>query len=187
MVRRAKTDGVQVTAETAPHYFTADDTWVENYDTNTKVNPPLRTKEDVEAIKKGLADGTIDAIATDHAPHHADEKNVEYDIAANGVSGIESSLPLALKLVREKVISIDKMVELMSCGPAKILGVEGGVLAEGKAADITIIDPEEEYVFTKESMISKGKNSPFIGMKMQGKAVYTMIDGVVKLDSGKGK
>ena len=106
LVRRAKAEGVKVTAETAPHYFTADDTWVIGYDTNTKVNPPLRTKEDVAAIKAGLADGTIDAIATDHAPHHEDEKNVEYDIAANGISGIESSLPLSLNLVREGVISV---------------------------------------------------------------------------------
>ena len=185
LVRRAKAEGVKVTAETAPHYFTADDTWVIGYDTNTKVNPPLRTKEDVAAIKAGLADGTIDAIATDHAPHHEDEKNVEYDIAANGISGIESSLPLSLNLVREGVISLEHMVELLSCTPAEILGVEGGVLKEGAAADITIFDPDAKYTYTKESMISKGKNSPYLGMEMQGKAVYTIVDGKILLDGGK--
>lgn len=185
LVRRAKAEGVKVTAETAPHYFTADDTWVIGYDTNTKVNPPLRTKEDVAAIKAGLADGTIDAIATDHAPHHEDEKNVEYDIAANGISGIESSLPLSLNLVREGVISLEHMVELLSCTPAEILGVEGGVLKEGAAADITIFDPGAKYTYTKESMISKGKNSPYLDMEMQGKAVYTIVDGKILLDGGK--
>ena len=185
LVRRAKAEGVKVTAETAPHYFTADDTWVIGYDTHTKVNPPLRTKEDVAAIKAGLADGTIDAIATDHAPHHEDEKNVEYDIAANGISGIESSLPLSLNLVREGVISLEHMVELLSCTPAEILGVEGGVWKEGAAADITIFDPGAKYTYTKESMISKGKNSPYLGMEMQGKAVYTIVDGKILLDGGK--
>lgn len=182
MVRDAKKAGVQVTCETCPHYFTADETWVDGYDSNTKVNPPLRTKDDVAAIKEGLADGTIDCIVTDHAPHHADEKNVEYDIAANGISGIESSVALTLALVREGVITYDRMAELMSGNPAGLLKVEGGIIAEGKAADITIIDPDAKYVFTKESMISKGKNSPFIGREMQGRAAVTIVGGRIVYD-----
>lgn len=187
LVRSAKKRGVPVTAETAPHYYTADDSWVGTYDTNTKVNPPLRTKEDVEAIKAGLADGTIDCIATDHAPHHADEKNVEYDMAANGISGIETAVPLTLELVRQGVITLERMAELMSCRPAEILGIEGGVIEEGKPADITILDTEKKYVFWKEDMVSKGKNSPFIGMEMQGWAAYTIIGGNVKVENGELK
>ena len=187
LVRSAKKRGVPVTAETAPHYYTADDSWVGTYDTNTKVNPPLRTKEDVEAIKAGLADGTIDCIATDHAPHHADEKNVEYDMAANGISGIETAVPLTLELVRQGVITLERMAELMSCRPAEILGIEGGVIEEGKPADITILDTEKKYVFWKEDMVSKGKNSPFIGMEMQGRAAYTIIGGNVKVENGELK
>ncbi|MBQ9941506.1 MAG: amidohydrolase family protein, partial [Christensenellaceae bacterium] len=155
------------------------------YNTNAKVNPPLRTADDVAAIKEGLKDGTIDAIATDHAPHHADEKLVEFDLAANGISGIETSVALTLAMVREGVIDYDHMAELMSVRPAEILGVEGGVIAEGASADITIIDPQVEYTLTKESLISKGKNSLFLGKQMKGAAVYTIIDGRIRLDNGK--
>lgn len=184
MVRRAKADGVMVTAETAPHYFTADDTWVDVTNANTKVNPPLRTKDDVAAIREGLADGTIDAIATDHAPHHEDEKNLEYDLAANGISGIETALPLSLALVRNGVISLERIAMLMSALPAQILGVSGGVIKEGAPADITIFDENSEFVLQKEDLISKGKNSPYIGMKMRGKAVYTLVDGRIVLEDG---
>ena len=185
MVREAKKRGIQVTCETCPHYFAADDSWVDGYDANTKVNPPLRTKDDVAAIREGLADGTIDCIVTDHAPHHADEKNVEYDIAANGISGIESSVALTLGLVRDGVIGYDRMAELMSVNPAALLGVAGGVIETGKPADITLIAPDEVYTYTKESMISKGKNSPFIGMNMQGRAALTIVGGNVVYDGRK--
>ena len=184
LVRQAKARGVHVTAETAPHYFTLDDTAVMGYDTNTKVNPPLRTREDVQAIRQGLADGTIDCIATDHAPHHADEKNVEYDLAVNGISGIEAALSLGLALVRRGDITLECLIERMSCRPAEILGIEGGVLREGSRADVTIIDTEARYVFTKEQMVSKGKNCPYIGMEMQGRAAYTITGGRIVLDGG---
>lgn len=182
LVRQAKARGVNVTCETCPHYFAADDSMVGTYDTNTKVNPPLRTLEDGEAIKAALKDGTIDCIVTDHAPHHADEKNVEYDIAMNGISGIETSLPLSLGLVRDGVLTLDELIIKMSANPARILGVEGGVIAEGKPADITIIDPDAKYVFKKEDIISKGKNSPFIGREMQGRVVMTLLDGEVSYE-----
>lgn len=179
LVRRAKADGVHVTAETAPHYFTADDTWVEGYDARTKVNPPLRTAEDVAAIRRALADGTIDAIATDHAPHHADEKHVEYDLAANGISGLEFALPLSLALVREGVLSLERMTELLSCAPARILGVPGGVIEAGAPADLTLADLECNYALTAQDLRSKGKNSPFLGRPLRGKAVYTIVEGRV--------
>ncbi|MCK5069636.1 MAG: dihydroorotase, partial [Desulfocapsa sp.] len=162
LIAQAKARGVRVTAETTPHYFTLTEEAVGDYNTNAKMNPPLRTEEDREAIRKGLQDGTFDAIATDHAPHSVLEKEVEFDQAANGIIGLETSLPLALSLVRDGVIDAMRMVELMSSAPAQILKVAGGTLATGTVADITVIDPEKEFTFTKESILSKGKNSPFL-------------------------
>ena len=177
LIRSAKKRGVQVTAETAPHYFTLTDEAVEGYNTNAKMNPPLRTESDRQAVRQGLADGTFDAIATDHAPHSILEKQVEFDRAANGIIGLETSLPLSLALMRENVIDARKLVELMSVQPAAILRVGGGTLSEGEMADLTIIDPERQFHYTESTVVSKSKNSPFLGWKLQGQAVITMMGG----------
>ncbi len=177
IIALAKARGVRVTAETTPHYFTLTDEAVADYGSNAKMNPPLRTESDRQAIRKGLQDGTFDAIATDHAPHSVLEKELEFDQAANGIIGLETSLPLSLALVRDGVIDAMRMVELMSSAPARILKVPGGNLAVGSVADVTVIDPDKEFVFTKESICSKGKNSPFLDWKLQGMAVLTIMDG----------
>ncbi len=177
LIRQAKARGVRATAETTPHYFTLTEEAVAEYDTNAKMNPPLRTEADRQAIRIGLQDGTFDAIATDHAPHSVLEKELEFDQAANGIIGLETSLPLSLNLVREGVIDAMRLVELMSSSPARILKVQGGTLAEGSVADITVVDPDKEFIFTRESILSKGKNSPFLDWKMQGKAVLTIMGG----------
>lgn len=184
IIRNAKARGVKVTCETAPHYFSLTDDAVRGYNTNAKMNPPLREAADVAAIKAGLADGTIDAIATDHAPHHLDEKDLEFNLALNGIVGLETSLPLSLQLVEEGVVDLKVMLEKMTCNPAKILGIDRGTLKLGAAADITVIDPNREWLVAAEKLASKSKNSPFIGRKMKGAAVYTVVGGkvVYKID-----
>jgi len=177
LIRDAKKRNIHVTAETTPHYFTLTDKAVIGYKTNAKMNPPLRSEEDRQAIRQGLKDGTFDAIATDHAPHSVMEKELEFDLAANGIIGLESSLPLSLGLVRDGLISKKRLVELMSVNPAKILGVKGGSLGAGDPADITVIDPDQKFHFTREIIRSKSKNSPFLGMEMQGRAVMTIMGG----------
>ena len=177
LIRAAKARGVKVTAETAPHYFTLTDEAVEGYNTNAKMNPPLRTEQDRLAIIEGLRDKTIDVIATDHAPHSILEKEIEFDQAANGIIGLETSLPLSLELVRGGHLSESRLVELMSANPAAILGVGGGSLGAGVPADVTVIDPVRSFVFTEDSIVSKGKNSPFINWELTGKAVMTICDG----------
>ncbi len=179
VIRAAKTRGVKVTAETAPHYFTLTDEAVEGYNTHAKMNPPLRTEKDRQAIRDALADGTLDAIATDHAPHSVLEKDVEFNLAANGIVGLETSLPLSLALVRDGVISPLRLVELMSSAPAAILGVAGGTLRPGAAADVTVIDPQRIFTFNAAESFSKGKNSPFDGWRLQGRAVLTLLAGRV--------
>ena len=179
LIRRAKERGVPVTAETAPHYFTLTEEAIGSYDTYAKMNPPLRTADDVAAIRAGLADGTLDAIASDHAPHSDMEKLVEFERAANGIIGLETSLPLALGLVHDGTISAARLVELMSVNPARILGVAGGRLAEGATADITVIDPQRVMVYTEEAIVSKSRNSPFLGRELTGRAVLTMVGGRV--------
>ncbi len=182
LIRQAKARGVQVTAETTPHYFTLTEEAVGDYNTNAKMNPPLRTEKDRQAIREGLQDGTYDCIATDHAPHSVLEKECEFDQAANGIIGLETSLPLSLNLVREGVIEPLRLLELMSSNPAKVLKVKGGTLAVGSIADVTVIDPEKEFIFSKESILSKGKNSPFLDWKLQGKAVLTIMGGCFTYD-----
>ena len=177
LIRSAKKRGVPVTAETTPHYFTLTEEAVEGYNTNAKMNPPLRSEEDRQAVLQGLADGTFDAIATDHAPHSILEKEVEFDAAANGIIGLETSLPLSLALVRDGVIDEKRLIELMSLNPATVLGLEAGTLSEGAPADITIIDPRAEFHYTEDKVVSKSKNSPFLGWKLQGRAVLTMVGG----------
>lgn len=177
LIRNAKARGVKVTAETAPHYFTLTEKAVLGYDTNAKMNPPLRAESDRQAVRDALRDGTLDAIATDHAPHSILEKEVEFNFAANGIVGLETSLPLSLALVRDKVIEASRLVELMSAAPARILGVPGGSLPIGAVADITIVDPERRFTFFVEESFSKGKNSPFDGWEFHGKAVMSMVAG----------
>ncbi len=182
LIRSAKERGVRVTAETAPHYFTLTDEAVQEYNTNAKMNPPLRTEEDRQAILAALADGTFDAIATDHAPHSQLQKEIEFDLAMNGIIGLETSLPLSLALVREGVIDTARCIELLSVNPAKILGVQGGSLAPGRPADVTIIDPEMNFDYQEDKVVSKSKNSPFFGWPLQGRAILTMVDGRVTFD-----
>jgi dihydroorotase len=179
IVRDAKGRGVKVTCETAPHYFSLTDEAVRGYNTNARMNPPLREAADVAAIKEGLGDGTIDAIATDHAPHHLDVKDIEFNLAANGIVGLETSLPLSLKLVEEKVLTLKALVEKMSLNPAKILGIPRGTLKAGAVADITVIDPACQWVVDAEKLESKSKNSPWLGEKMKGAAAYTIVGGKV--------
>jgi dihydroorotase len=179
LVRQAKKKGIKVTAETCPHYFSLTDDIVKVYDANTKMNPPLREKRDVEAIKKGLADGTIDCIATDHAPHTQEEKNREFDLAPFGIIGFETMVSLVLsELVDKGVLSLSEAISKMSLNPARIFNLEArGSLKEGSIADITIIDQKYFYEFTKESIVSKSKNSPFIGRKFKGGVVMTIVGG----------
>jgi len=177
LIRRAKAKGCRVTAETAPHYFALTEEAIGLYDALAKMNPPLRTADDVAAIKEGLRDGTLDSIATDHAPHSELEKDVEFDLAANGIIGLETALPLALNLVREGVLDPARLVELLSVNPARILGVAGGSLAVDAPADVTVIDPDHRYVYGLEQVVSKSKNSPFLNQQMTGKAVLTVVDG----------
>jgi dihydroorotase len=179
IIREAKARGVKVTCETAPHYFTLTDDAVRGYNTNAKMNPPLREAADVAAIKAGLQDGTIDCIATDHAPHHLDEKDVEFDAAMNGIVGLETSLPLSLKLVSDGVLTLAQLVEKMSCNPSKILSLGRGTLVVGAIADITVIDPAMEWVVDADKLASKSKNSPFIGWKMLGGARCVIVAGKV--------
>lgn len=179
IVRDAKKRGVQVTCETAPHYFTLTDDAVRGYNTNAKMNPPLREGEDLAAIKDGLQDGTIDCIATDHAPHHLDEKDLEFNEAMNGIIGLETSLPLSLRLVEEGVLTLSQLVEKMSCNPAKLLGIGRGTLKPGSVADITLIDPEKRWTVTEERLSSRSKNSPWLGEEMTGGAACTIVAGKV--------
>ena len=181
LLREAKKRGVRVTAETCPHYFTLTDDAVTTFDANTKVNPPLREQADVDAIRQGLADGTLDCIVTDHAPHHADEKNVEYNLAAFGISGIETSFSLSYTaLVCGGLLTIEQLAEKMSASPARILGLEGGALKEGAVADLMLADLNEKYIIDPADFVSKGKNTPFGGKEVYGRVKYTIVDGDVK-------
>ena len=177
LLREAKTRGVQVTAETAPHYFTLTEEAVIEYDTNTKMCPPLRTARDREAVRQGLADGTIDAIASDHAPHSSVEKDLEFDAAANGIIGLETSLSLSLRLVDDELLSLEDLVAKMSINPARILKLKHLGLKIGNRADLTIIDLKKEFTLDARTLRSKSRNTPFDGWQLRGKAVMTMVGG----------
>jgi dihydroorotase len=179
LIRQAKAAGLTVTAETAPHYFSLTDDAVYGYDTNAKVNPPLRTAKDVAAIKEGLKDGTLDAIACDHAPHTSLEKDLEFEAAAFGLIGLETSLGLSLKLVHDEVLTLSQLVAAMSTNPARILNVPGGTLAPGSVADITLIDPNREWTVDVNTFASKSRNCPFHGWTLRGRAVMTIVEGRV--------
>jgi len=179
LIRQAKERGVKVTAETCPHYFTITEDAVKGYNTNAKVNPPLRTQRDVEAIKEGLRDGTIDVIATDHAPHHRDEKLQEFDKAPSGISGFETALSLSLRLVYEGILTMSQLVEKMAIISARILGIDAGALKVGFDADIVIVDINREFKVESEKFLSKGKNTPFEGWTLKGMPVITICKGKV--------
>ena len=181
LIRAAKAQGIQVTAEACPHHFTLTDADVKSFDTSMKVSPPLRAKEDVEAIKQGIADGTIDCIVTDHAPHTKEDKEVGFDAAPFGLTGLETSLGLTItELVKPGVITLSQMVEKMSAAPARIVGLAGkGQIKEGKDADLTIIDPDKKWMVTKEGFVSKSTNSPFIGRTLSGRVEYTVCGGKI--------
>ena len=179
LIRRAKAAGLQVSAETAPHYFSLTDAAVGGYDTNAKVNPPLRGAADLAAIKEGLRDGALDAIASDHAPHSTLEKDLEFEAAAFGLIGLETSLGLSLKLVHEGVLSLSQLIAKMSLNPARILGLAGGTLAVGAPADLTLIDLNREWTVDVGKFASKSRNCPFHGWTLKGRAVMTVVGGKI--------
>jgi len=180
LIKGAKLRGVNITCETAPHYFTITEKEVIGYDTNAKMNPPLRTEDDLKAIKEGLRDGTIDVIATDHAPHEVSEKEVEFDRALFGIVGLETALPLTLKLAHNGVISISEAISKLTINPARILGLNKGTLSVGSDADITIIDLDKEWQVDVTKFKSKGKNSPFQGWHVKGVVEVVIVGGHIK-------
>lgn len=185
IIRSAKARGVLVTAESCPHYFSLTDDVITSFDTFTKVNPPIREERDRLAIIEGLKDGTIDCIVTDHAPHSKKDKEVEYDLAAFGISGIETSFSLSYtKLVKSGILTLPQLAERMSAAPARILGLEGGSIQEGGVADLTIADLAAKYTIDGEKFISKGKNTPFNGTEVYGVVRYTIVDGEIKYTCG---
>lgn len=179
LVREAKARGVRVTAETAPHYFTLTDEAVRNFDTFAKVYPPLRSAADVEAIKEGLRDGTIDTIASDHAPHARTDKEVEFDYAATGLTGLETSLALSLLLVEEGILTLPELIRRMTINPARIIHIPKGTLSPGADADITVIDPAREWIVDPRAFRSRGRNTPFGGRHLKGRAVMTIVGGKI--------
>ena len=181
LIREAKARGVQVTAETCPHYFTLTDEVIATFDTNTKVNPPIRAERDRLAIIEGLKDGTLDCIVTDHAPHHEDDKNVEYALAAFGISGLETSFALSYtQLVKGGVLTLSELADKMSANPAAILNLQGGTLEVGAPADLTIVDLNKVWTIDPKDFVSKGKNTPFVGREVYGRVKYTVVDGDIK-------
>ena len=181
IIREAKARGVKVSCETCPHYIAGTDDLILDYNTNAKVNPPMRTQKDRQAILRGIADGTIDVIATDHAPHHYEDKNVDFSAAANGISGLETAFALSYTyLVDSGVITLDKLIELTSQRPAELLGLESGKLEVGGLADLTLVDLNKAYKIDAKTFKSKGKNTPFDGFKVKGKVAATIVEGKVK-------
>ncbi len=179
LIRRAKAQGLPVTAEACPHHFTLTHEAVRGYNTHTKVNPPLRTAADVAAIKAGLQDGTLDVIASDHAPHHASEKDQDYAAAPSGMIGLETSVGLSLQLYHDGLLSLPQVIAHYTAHPARILGVPYGTLRVGSSADVTILDPEHVYEVAAATLRSRSKNSPFLGWRLRGAAVATIVSGEV--------
>jgi dihydroorotase len=182
-IRRARRDGVNVTCEVTPHHLALTDEAVQSFSTNLKMNPPLRAAVHREAMLEAIADGTIDAIATDHAPHHFDEKNVEFDLAPFGVIGLETAFAVACQhLLRSKVVKLPRLIDLFSCGPARVFNLPGGTLRAGTIGDVTILDLESNTEVTA-SFVSKAANSPFIGQTLSGRVVATIVGGEVRFDT----
>lgn len=181
IIRDAKRGGAMVTAETCPHYYAVNDDIITSFDQNTKVNPPIREERDRLAILEGLKDGTIDCIVTDHAPHHVNDKSVEYSLAAFGISGIETSFAFAVTyLYKTGVLTLNEIADKMSYSPARILNLEGGEIKEGGVADLMIADLDEEYEIDSKTFLSRGKNTPFNGYRVSGKVLFTIVDGEIK-------
>ncbi|MCK5426874.1 MAG: dihydroorotase [Thermodesulfovibrionia bacterium] len=179
LIKEAKAHGINVTSETCPHYFCLTDESVKSYSTYLKVNPPLRTDNDVAAIKQGLQDGTIDVIATDHAPHHEDDKNKEFDTAAFGISGLETALTLGLQLVEQGVLTLKQLIMKMSTTPSQIIRINKGSLSKGADADIALINIEKKHMIDSSRFLSKGKNSPFNGWHLKGCVEKTIFMGKI--------
>ncbi len=201
LIRRAKEKGLRVSADATPHHLVLTDEWVAGqrratgmssswapmppYNTNTKVNPPLRTRVDTEALVQGLRDGTIDAIATDHAPHTVVDKQCEYDQAEFGISGLETALGLLMTLVQDGHIDLDLLISKLTAGPARVLGLPFGTLEEGDVADVTIFDPQMEWRVDPDTFASKGKNTPLAGLVLRGRVVYTIAGGSIAFSDRK--
>lgn len=180
LIRWGKERGINVTAEVCPHHLTLTDAEVEGYCTNAKMNPPLRSAADVQALRDAVADGTIDLIASDHAPHHYDEKEREFADAPNGIVGLETALGVLLtELVEPGLIDLAKLVDLMACAPARVFKLPGGVLAEKATADVTIFDPRREWTVDPAKFLSKGRNTPYAGTVLRGRAICTVVGGEV--------
>ncbi len=182
MAREAKARGVPVTAEACPHHFSLTDEAVRSFDANAKMNPPLRTDEDVQAIKEGLQDNTIDIVATDHAPHAVQEKQLEFDAAPFGIIGLETAFPLTLNLVEEGILTLEQAIAKLTREPARVFDLSYGTLAPGAAADVTLIDPTATWVVDPTRLHSLSRNTPFAGWTMKGKIVKTFVGGVVVYD-----
>jgi dihydroorotase len=185
IIRRAKAEGIKVTAEVTPHHLVLTDEACRDFDTNTKVNPPLRTRRDVDALRSAISDGTIDAISTDHAPHSLVEKEVEFDQAAFGIVGMETAFSITYEMVEKGIISIADLIARWTIYPARILRIEKGTLCKGAQADITIIDLEKEYVIDRNLFRSKGRNTPFHGWKVKGFVEKTIWKGELIYDSSR--
>jgi len=185
VIEQAKARGANVTCEVTPHHLVLDETHLETYDTNFKMNPPLRSAEDKEALQEALSSGLIDVIASDHAPHTRDDKEVEFDVAPFGVIGLETTVPVIWdKLVEKKKITVERFVELLSVNPARILGLEGfGKIEKDGPAHITVIDPKKEITVNSEEFASKSRNTPFEGWKLKGAAVLTIVNGKIAFES----
>ena len=179
LIRNAKSKGLRVSCEVTPHHLFLSNDLLDSYNTNLKMNPPLRSKEDIKALIEGIKDGTIDCIATDHAPHHVDEKLNPFDSAPFGISGLEIALGLCLKLVQEGVLTKRALIEKMTVNPAKILGLNEGNIKTGSLANIVIIDESKEYKVKSGDFVSKGKNTPFDGWTLRGLPVYTIYKGII--------
>lgn len=180
LIRWGKERGIRVTAEVCPHHLALTEEAVLGYSTNAKMNPPLRTADDVAALQEAVKDGTIDLVATDHAPHHYDEKEREFADAPNGIVGLETALAVVVtNLVSTGILSFSDIVDRMSCSPARVFGLPGGTLQQGSVADVTIFDPDHEWEVDPSSFLSKGRNTPFAGMRLKGRALCTIVDGRV--------
>ncbi|MGH7166756.1 MAG: dihydroorotase, partial [Nitrospiraceae bacterium] len=184
LVREAKARGVRVTAEACPHHFTLTEEAVRGFDTHAKMNPPLRTWQDVQAVKEGLRDGAIDAIATDHAPHAAQEKQQEFAAAPNGIIGLETALPLTLALVEESILTLESAVAKLTAEPARAFGLPKGSLAPGVDADVVLVDPKAQWEVDPARFRSKGRNTPFAGWTVKGRVLSTLVGGRVVYELG---
>jgi dihydroorotase len=177
LIRRAKNDGINITCEVAPHHLVLSEESVSGYDTNYKMMPPLKDNEDIKGLMAGLADGTVDAIASDHAPHDRDSKLVEFSRATVGILGLQTSLPLLVEMCTAGTLSRTRMVDLLCAGPSRSFGLPYGTLRVGSAADVVVLDPKREWFFSEDSVRSKSKNSPFLGRKLQGVTEHVFVQG----------